>query len=397
MRGDPTGDVRRYLDRLVDELKDSGRIRTGRIERAFRTVERHRFLPGFSRWDPATSSPVPVEFDPARPSENSLGIIYSDQALGTRFRDGLPSSSSSQPSVMADMLEALALGPGMRVLEIGTGTGYNAALLAEIVGDEGSVVTQDIDRGIAAEATDALRAAGYGSVRVVARDGAEGVSEAAPFDRILVTVGCPDVSPRWQEQLTEDGRIVVPLEHAGLHPLVTLTKHDERLGGRFFAWSAFIPIRGLLHQELPWPAALLREGGTEAATKVPAWVGFGTGTPIPGWGIPRDVMDFFLFLALSDWRAVALPPPPSSIQDRWEVGLIDPSGSALARSGGIRASGSQDLLSDLMRHHESWEAAGCPALEDWHITLTSHDAEPRTPADLAVERANYRQVVTRAT
>jgi hypothetical protein len=234
-------------------------------------------------------------------------------------------------------------------------------------------------------------------VRVVAGDGAEGVSEGAPFDRILVTVGCPDVSRRWQEQLTEDGRIVVPLEHAGLHPLVTLTKHDERLEGRFFAWSAFIPIRGHLHQELPWPAALRREGGTQAAKELPAWDGFGTGTPIPGWGIPRDVMDFFLFLALSDWRAVALPPPPSSIQDRWEVGLIDSSGSALAGSGGIRVSGSQDLLPDLMRHHESWAAAGCPALEDWHVTLTAHDAETRTPADLAVERANYRQVVTRAT
>jgi hypothetical protein len=190
---------------------------------------------------------------------------------------------------------------------------------------------------------------------------------------------------------------VVPLEHAGLHPLVTLTKHDERLEGRFFAWSAFIPIRGLLHQELPWPAALPREGGTEAAEELPVWDGFGTGTPIPGWGIPRDVMDFFLFLALSDWRAVALPPPPSSIQDRWEVGLIDPSGSALAGSAGIRASGSQDLLPDLMRHHDSWEAAGCPALEDWHITLTSRDPETRTPGDLVVERANCRQVVTRAT
>jgi protein-L-isoaspartate(D-aspartate) O-methyltransferase len=397
LRGDPTGDIRGSLDRLVDELKDAGRIRDRRIERAFRTVERHRFLRGFSRWDPANSRPVPVDFDPVRPSENALGIIYSDQALGTRFRDGLPSSSSSQPSVMADMLEALAPAPGMRVLEIGTGTGYNAALLAEIVGDEGSVVTQDIDPGIAAEATDALRAAGYGSVRVVARDGAEGVSEAAPLDRILVTVGCPDLSPRWQEQLTGEGRIVVPLEHAGLHPLVTLAKHDEGLVGRFFAWSAFIPIRGLLHQELPWPAALRREGGTQPATELPAWDGFGTGTPIPGWGIPRDVIDFFLFLALSDWRAVALPPPPSSIQDRWEVGLTDSSGSALAGSGGIRASGSQDLLPDLMRHHESWEAAGCPALEDWHVTLTSHDAETRTPADLAVERANYRQVVTRAT
>lgn len=80
--GDPTDDVRGYLDRLVDELKDSGRIRNRRIERTFRTVERHRFLWGVCRWDPATSRPVPVEFDPARPSENALGFIYSDQALG---------------------------------------------------------------------------------------------------------------------------------------------------------------------------------------------------------------------------------------------------------------------------------------------------------------------------
>jgi protein-L-isoaspartate(D-aspartate) O-methyltransferase len=104
-------------------------------------VERHRFLRGFSRWDPATPRPIRVEFDPARPSEEALRVIYSDQALGTRFRDGLPSSSSTQPFIMADMLEAFAPAPGMRVLEVGTGTGYNAALLAEIVGDEGSVVT----------------------------------------------------------------------------------------------------------------------------------------------------------------------------------------------------------------------------------------------------------------
>ncbi len=130
-----------HLDRLVRDLKDGDWIRTALIERAFRIVERHRFLRGFPCWDPTTSRPVPVAFDPARPSEEALRIIYSDQALGTRFRDGLPSSSSSQPSVMADMLEALDLEPGMRVLEIGTGTGYNAALLAEIVGGRGSVVT----------------------------------------------------------------------------------------------------------------------------------------------------------------------------------------------------------------------------------------------------------------
>jgi protein-L-isoaspartate(D-aspartate) O-methyltransferase len=359
-------------------------------------VERHRFFREFSRWDPVTSRPLPVAFDPARPSEEALRIIYSDQALGTRFRDGLPSSSSSQPSVMADMLEALELEPGMRVLEIGTGTGYNAALLAEIVGSRGLVVTLDIEEGIAAEAGEALLSMGYGSIRVVARDGAEGAPEDAPFGRILVTVGCPDLSPRWQEQLTEEGRMVVPVEHAGLHPLVKLTKHDDGLEGRFFAWSAFIPIRGLLHQELPWPAVVVREQETDAARELPLWDGFGIGTPIPGWGIPGDVMDFFLFLALTDRRAAALPPPPSSIGDRWEVGLMDSSGSALAGSGGIRASGDQDLLSDLMGHHDSWEEAERPAIEDWRIAFSPRTAGTKMPISLVVERANYRQVVTRA-
>ena len=297
---------------------------------------------------------------------------------------------------MADMLEALELEQGMRVLEIGTGTGYNAALLAEIVGSRGSVATLDIDAGIAAEAEEALGAMGYGSVRVVVRDGAEGVPEDAPFDRILVTVGCPDLSFRWQEQLTEEGRMVVPLEHAGLHPLVMLSKGNEGLEGRFFAWTAFIPIRGLLHHELPWPPVFVRERETDAARELPAWDGFGMGTPIPGWGIPGDVMDFFLFLALTDRRAVALPPPPSSIGDRWEVGLTDSSGSALAGSGGIRASGDQDLLSDLMMHHDSWDAAARPAIEDWHITFSSRAAGTKTPVGLVVQRANYRQVVTRA-
>lgn len=196
--GDRTGDVHEHLDRLVHELKDGRRIRTALVERAFRTVERHRFLRGFSRWDPATSRPVPVQFDSARPSGEAMRIIYSDQALGTRFRDGLPSSSSSQPSVMADMLEALELEPGMRVLEIGTGTDYNAALLAEIVGSRGSVVTQDIDAGIAAEAEAALLAMGYGSVRVVARDGAEGVPEDAPSrsDALISPSGGGSSSPR---------------------------------------------------------------------------------------------------------------------------------------------------------------------------------------------------------
>jgi hypothetical protein len=83
-------DVQQYLDRLVDELRDGGRIRSQAIERAFRAAQRHRFLREFSMWDPETSKPVPVEFDPKEPSDEALRTIYSDEALGTRFREGVP-------------------------------------------------------------------------------------------------------------------------------------------------------------------------------------------------------------------------------------------------------------------------------------------------------------------
>lgn len=384
-------DAQQYLDRLVDELRDGGRIRSQAIERAFRAVQRHRFLREFSLWDPETSKPVPVEFDPKEPSDDALRTIYSDQALGTRFREGMPTSSSSQPSIMADMLEALAPEPRMRVLEIGTGTGYNAALLAEIVGKHGLVATLDIDADISADAEGPLENANYEQVRVLARDGAEGLPEASPFDRILATVGCPDVAPAWHEQLAEGGRLVAPLEHAGLHPLVSLTKRGELLQGRFVGWSAFIPIRGLLHQQLPWPDVVLREGERDAFAESPAWDGFGTGPPLPGWGVPHEVMDFFLFLALSDRRAVALPPPPSSIGGRWEVGLHGSSGSALAGASGLRRGGDPGLFSDLTSHHESWLAAGCPVLEDWLVTLAAHNVEG---ARFLVEREHYNETVT---
>jgi protein-L-isoaspartate(D-aspartate) O-methyltransferase len=376
----------------VDELKDGGWIRSPLVERAFSRVERHRFLRDFSRWDPKTSLPVLVPCDPSQPSEEALAITYSNEAFGTRFVDGLPRSSSSQPSVMADMLEALALEPGMRVLEIGTGTGYNAAVLAEIVEGDGQVVTVDVDPAIVEEAERALRSAGYGSIRVIARDGAEGVPEDAPFDRIIITVGCPDVSLRWTEQLADGGRIVVPLEHAGLHPLVALTKAGENLGGRFFAWSAFIPIRGSLEQELPWSVTMHRRDEAEVVES-PAWEGFGSGTPIPGWGIPRDVMDFFLFLALRDPRADALPPRPSAIADRWEVGLASPSGTAFAGSGSIRATGDPAVYSALLTHHDAWRSSGRPAIEDWRLTLTPRGHRPTTAADFVLERSNYRQEV----
>lgn len=179
----------RLHDRMVDELVRGGAVRDDRIEAAFRTVPRHLFLPD-----------VPLD------------DVYSDQAVVTqRSEKGVPLSSSSQPTLMARMLEQLCLRPGQAVLEIGTGTGYNAALLGRLVEPGGTVLTVDVDPSLARRARRHLRDAGTSNVSVVACDGWDVQRSGAGFDRIEVTVGVSDISPAWAEQLSPEGVLVAPL------------------------------------------------------------------------------------------------------------------------------------------------------------------------------------------
>ena len=187
---------------------------------ALRTVPRHRFLERFyspSR-DPLRGERSLTEYlvDQASPDEAVLDMVYSDQALITRVdEEGRPTSSTSQPALVAAMLELLEARPGTRVLEIGAGTGYNAALLAELVEDPRLVTTVDIQSDVVEQTRRLLADSGYGDVRVLCRDGVDGVPEHAPFDRVVATVGCPDISWRWVEQLAPGGMMLIPLQHGG--------------------------------------------------------------------------------------------------------------------------------------------------------------------------------------
>ncbi len=99
------------------------------------------------------------------------------------------------------MLEMLDLQPGQHVLEIGAGTGYAAALMAHLVGETGQVVTIDLDEDIVNDARGHLKAAGIEHVQVICGDGALGWEEAAPYDRVVLTVGASDIAPAWREQI----------------------------------------------------------------------------------------------------------------------------------------------------------------------------------------------------
>jgi protein-L-isoaspartate(D-aspartate) O-methyltransferase len=129
------------------------------VERAFRAVDRHRLLETFRHRTDEGS--VEIRQDPERPRRERLEIIYADNALATRHIGGWPTSSTSQASLMARMLELLDLAEGMKMLEIGAGTGYNAALMAEIVGDQRLVTTVDVLADAVEQTRRLLTAAGY--------------------------------------------------------------------------------------------------------------------------------------------------------------------------------------------------------------------------------------------
>jgi len=222
-------DVAALRTALTGQLLRGGLIRSGEVAEAFRTVPRHLFLP---------------EVDPAK--------AYVDEAIPVKWSaDGRPLSSSSQPAIMAIMLEQLRLEPGQRVLEIGTGTGYNAALLAHIVGPTGSVTTVDIDDELALAARQRLHDAGYRSIVVATGDGAAGWPDGAPYDRIVATASVRDLAPAWTGQLSAGGRLLVPLSLRGVQQAVAFERAGDHLASASVVACGFMPLAGELAGQDP--------------------------------------------------------------------------------------------------------------------------------------------------
>jgi protein-L-isoaspartate(D-aspartate) O-methyltransferase len=207
---------------LVNALRRQGLLKSARVEAAFRNVPRHLFVPG-------------VDPDHA----------YSDQSISVKEHEGVSISSSSQPAIMALMLEQLGVQPGQRVLEIGAGTGYNAALLAYLVGDSGRVVSIDIDQELVEAAQVHLAAAGMADrVEVIADDGGYGHPEGAPYDRIMVTASAWDITPSWWTQLRRGGRLVAPVSLRGAQVSVAFENRGAYLESLSVEPCGFMELRG---------------------------------------------------------------------------------------------------------------------------------------------------------
>jgi len=162
------------------------------------------------------------------------------------------------------MIEALDLNPGMCVLEIGTGTGCHADLLAEPLGAPSSVCLVEPRLEILKFAGRTLRQEAYDGVRPFAQDGALGVLEGALFDRIEVTAGCPDISFAWLEQLASEGMLLASVQHGHLDPpLQVRAANSGSAFARAVGNASFILLAGVLDSPNAWQTFLI--GGMPAA------------------------------------------------------------------------------------------------------------------------------------
>jgi len=166
-----------------------------------------------------------------------VGRAYNDSALP--IDEG---QTISQPYIVALMTESARLSPEDRVLEVGTGSGYQAAVLAEIARE---VYTIEINATLARQAKERLERLGYANVKARAGDGYQGWPEAAPFDAILITAAAPRVPEPLMAQLRDGGRLVMPLGNNPLsQELVVLTKTGSGVEREVIAGVVFVPMTG---------------------------------------------------------------------------------------------------------------------------------------------------------
>jgi protein-L-isoaspartate(D-aspartate) O-methyltransferase len=337
---------------LAEDLRARGAIRTQLVY----DVSRHLFLPVVyrRRGDRLERH----RLTGADPCDGELA--YQDRTLVTRADDGgKPVSSSTAPSVMAFMLEALALRPGLRVLEIGCGTGYNAALLHAAGCD---VVTVDPLRSEVEQARDALQRHGATGVSCLVADGYGGAPEGGPYDRVIVSCAIAGIPPGWLEHCRPAARLVAPLAHGGIDMLVRIEVGAagvtiRPLGGAGY----FINAQGPLY-----PAALqprtepFGEASARASTAVV--------------GYPQGYHDMWFAAAVDDSRvtSVYLAGNDSALgrcglveADSAAVVRVDGSVAATGPAGPALARAGAGLVAD-------WAAAGRPRARSWSAHVRPH-------------------------
>ena len=201
---------------LIDKLVKRRYIKSDLAEKAMRKVPRHLFVPEEMK---------------------DMAYVDSPQPIGQ-------GQTISAPHMVAIMIEALDVEPGQKILEIGGGMGYHAAVLGEMVGKEGKVYSVEYLEYLAESGKKKLKKAGIKNVQIIIGDGSSGYKENAPYDRISVACGAPNIPQPLIKQLKEKGKILIPVGGQMYQNLIKATKEGNSIKKENLGGVLFVPLKG---------------------------------------------------------------------------------------------------------------------------------------------------------
>lgn len=367
-----------YQQKLLNHVEAGhGKPVEERLRRAFLNCPRHLFIPQYLH--PQTGQWLAVDFENP---ERHLPILYADRSLPIYQEESSEYVATiSQPSLVLEMLSRLDIQPGSRVFEIGTGSGWNAALMSWLVGPEGNVTTTEILPELVASSQRALSRAGVQGVTVLSGDGALGYAPGAPFDRIVFTAGAYDIPLALHEQLREGGLALVVLKiPGGGDDLVLLRKQNGRLVSEYSASVQFVPMLGTYRAE--WRdgvdlRAFLQENGLspEPVSRVP----FNWGHRVRGHFMPQtEGLRSFLHISEPGYRVFLRPDPGLPLS----FGLFDEASRALvvASPEALISYGNPSAERKLVVAINQWVKRGMPS--SVHLILTVTPKAAPVPAEV---------------
>ncbi|MGW7294899.1 protein-L-isoaspartate O-methyltransferase family protein [Streptomyces xiamenensis] len=340
---------------LADALRAKGALSSDAVADAIASVPRHLFVTGHYAHGQHTT------VDPTRPTDEQLSVIYRDIGVMTHTPSDKAGgySSTSQPSIVAKMLEAAQLTPGMLVLEIGAGTGWNAALIAHITG--APVHTVEASALVAEEAREAVHRAGTPHVTVHCADGYTGHPAHGPYDLIIVTCGIAGIPTGWPDQLAPGGTILAPIALGGTHPLTRVHATPAGTVGQLVTMADFMAARGPLYADAtPSPAT----AGTPLAAPDPAQA-----HPFPTALDRSTYIDLWMYLATHDPRTTCAGAAGTTEYTGCAV-VADHDTVAYVQPNGIHPTpGATGLAAEAMDLISAWTNAGQPPMNTWRTSL----------------------------
>lgn len=343
----------RLYARLLSDLGD--RVGPG-WRTALLAAPRHLFIPDqAARVDNTTGATRPI--DRASDSGGWLAGVYSPDAIVTHYDPhGVAVSACSMPYMVAGMLAHLDAQPGMRVLEIGTGTGWNAAILSARLGDN-QVVTVEIDPGIADQARINLHRAGR-TPAVVTGDGAAGWPPGAPYDRVIATCAVHRVPYPWVAQTRPGGVVLTPwgtpLDNGALLRLTVAP--DGSACGRFVDSAVFMWLRSQTFRAPDEPDEFDALADTRTAT-------------IDVGEVFADAAIFATGLRVPDCKVAYDHTDTGHVQTYWLL-AADSWASATPTTGQVRQLGNRRLWDETETAHTWWQQAGRPEPDRFGVTVT---------------------------